>query len=306
MAQEIKNTQSHSCNPQELWNEIVATRRGIEELLKQAEQTRELQAAQAALEELQIKTANYTQVIEEMQAPMRAILGDSFFGAEEWQQGFGVYVGAPPVIPQYITEELLESECQLQPGLKVKDSHMLVLVPKTVGDEPYTARKLAEFCEMRAGPRTKFIDTTAWRADWKSMEWSKVAPAESAWILIPKHDPSPFTMNSVFSASGDWRHFRGKSVTDQEKVHTLHYKDCYREAKALELMTAALLSYVVTGNPRMLVGNVYLRCLESGRCGGRVLVGSLDRDGLQIHASLDSPDHTDFHIGRALVRIASP
>lgn len=44
-----------------------------------------------------------------MQAPLCDVRGKNFLGAEEWGQGFGVHVGAPPVIPGYITAELLNS-----------------------------------------------------------------------------------------------------------------------------------------------------------------------------------------------------
>ena len=79
-----------------------------------------------------------------------------------------------------------------------------------------------------------------------------------------------------------------------------HYSKDYREAKALEVMTAALLNDVVNGEPRMLDGLNYLRCVEQNSSGGRVLVGSFDADGLEV--LVGNGYHVNASVGRALAR----
>jgi hypothetical protein len=225
------------------------------------------------------------------------LLGKNFLGAAEWQRGFQVNVGVVPPIPKSITKELLESDCPLHPGEKIKDTHILMLVPETVNGEPYSAVKLGELCAKTKGSGDKLIyDGGDWATAWKFQDWAKAQQAQSEWVLLPKSDPDPKRVPAV-------KHFRSKDIAAQQSVHTDHYAD-YREANALEVMTAALLNDVVNGEPRMLApikdnGN-YLRCVEPNASGGRVLVGYFGADGLQVH--VDHGDYAHASVGRALAR----
>jgi hypothetical protein len=216
------------------------------------------------------------------------LLGRNFLGAAEWQRGFQVDVGVVPPIPKSITKELLESDCPLHPGEKIKDTHILMLVPKTVNGEPYSAVKLGELCHGRKGSGGKLIYDGA--NSWKQESWAKAPQVESEWVLIPKSDPDPKKVPPD-------KHFRSKSIAQQAEVHKCYAED-YREAKALEVMTAALLNDVVNGEPRMLDGYNYLRCVEPNASGGRVLVGGFDADGLRVYVLSDELDLG--HGGRAL------
>jgi hypothetical protein len=89
---------------QEAWRDVSVTRARVGELVEQAKINGDLGLAQAAFQELELKTANFERLLEEMQAPMRAILGSSFLGTDEWRHEFGVKVGAPP-IPGYVTAD---------------------------------------------------------------------------------------------------------------------------------------------------------------------------------------------------------
>ena len=82
-------------------------------------------------------------------------------------------------------------------------------------------------------------------------------------------------------------------------MHETRYPE-YREVKTLELMTAVLPSDLVSGDPRMLDGANYLRCVEPSPSGGRVCVGGLNTYGLKINddVGVNGPDS----IGRALGR----
>ena len=94
------------------------------------------------------------------------LLGKNFLGAEAWRSQ-GIDVGEVPRLPASITKELLESECPLHPGEKIKDTHLLVLVPKTVNGEPYSALKLYDLCATRKGSEDKLVydgaDATTWK-----------------------------------------------------------------------------------------------------------------------------------------------
>ena len=238
-----------------------------------------------------LKAVTPTDFCEEMDRRHlpRELLGKNFLGAEAWRKQ-GIDVGVEPPLPSTITEELLNSDCPLHPREKIKDTHLLVLVPKTVNGEPYTALKLDELCATRKGSGDKLIyDGADWATTWKGCDWASTAQVQSEWVLIPKSDPDP---NKV----PEGKHFRSKNIAAQQNVHDEHYGE-YREVKTLELMTAVLLNDLVNGEPRMLVGN-HLRCEEPDASGGRVCVGCFVANGLGVNVDGGVSDG----IGRALAR----
>ena len=217
------------------------------------------------------------------------ILGKNFLGAASWKVGFGVDVGVVPPIPKEVTQSLLESPCPLHPGQKIKDTHILMLVPKTVNGEAYTALKLDELCASRKGSGDRLIDPDF--ISWKTQSWANAPQAQSEWVLLPKSDPDP-------NVSPE-KHFRRKDITAQQKVREAHYSE-YREGKVLEVMTMALLNDVVNGEPRILQGLNFLRCIEQNASGVRVCVGYFDSDGLRVDG--DVGNGGDARIGCALAR----
>jgi hypothetical protein len=65
-------------------------------------------------------------------------------------------------------------------------------------------------------------------------------------------------------------------------------------------MTMALLNDVVHGEPRILDGYNYLRCLEPSASGGRVCVGCFNALGLRVNGGF--ADDVYAPLGRALAR----
>ena len=221
-------------------------------------------------------------------AALKRELGKNFLGPDEWKAQ-GIEVGDPPPIPTSITKKLLNEECPLHPGEKIKDTHLLVLIPKTVNGEPYSPRKLDELCATRKGSGDKLIyDGADWATAWKGSDWARTAQVQSEWVLIPKIDPDPKKVPKD-------KHFRSKNIAAQQKVHE-NYPE-YREVKTVELMTAVLL-YDLTNKERLVPA--YLRCEEPNASGGRVCVGDFDADGLGVYVGVD--DYADDLIGRALAR----
>jgi hypothetical protein len=238
-----------------------------------------------------LKTVTPTDFCKEMELreqPLRELLGKNFLGAEAWRKQ-GIDVGVEPPLPSTITEELLTSECPLHPGGKIKDTHLLVLVPKTVNGEPYTTLKLDELCATRKGSGDALICDGL--KSWKEQPWASQQQVESEWVLIPKSDPDPRKVASE-------RHFRSKRIAQQDEVHKLYPE--YREVKTVELMTAVLLNDLVNGDPRMLDGWNSLRCVEPNASGGRVCVGDFDASGLTVNDVYGADDSDS--LGRALAR----
>ena len=214
-------------------------------------------------------------------------LGKNFLGAAQWKEAFGVKVGAVPPIPNSITKALLNSDCPIEPGKKIKETHILVLIPKSVGGEPYSALKLDELCSKSKGSGNKLINDGS--SSWKGQSWASTEQAASEWVLIPKGDPDPAKVATD-------KHFRGKDIAAQDVVLRDHYKE-YREVKTLEVMTMALL-YDLTHKERLLPD--WLRCEEPNASGGRVCVGPFDANGLWVDDDYDVRGYDG--IGRALAR----
>ena len=266
--------------------DIREAKREADEKFAAAKERGDLVAAESVLKEFSERMRAFREPLD--------VLGPNFLGVAAWKN-IGVDVGEAPPLPKSLTLELLNSECPLHPGQKIKDTHILVLVPKTVNGEPYTALKLDELCATRKGSGDKLIHDGA--NSWKSQEWAAKAQAESEWVLIPKSNPDPEKMREKYGKKeGHKRHFRGKDIAAQQKVHGEHYTE-YREVKALEVMTMALL-YDLTHKERLLPDN--LRCEEPNAFGGRVCVGSFLANGLKVLGDHDIDVYDLF--GRALAR----
>jgi hypothetical protein len=218
---------------------------------------------------------------------VRELLGKNFLGAEAWSSQ-GIDVGVAPPIPSAITKELLLSECPLHPGELIRDTHILLLVPKTANGEAYTALKLGELCAMRENGEKLIYDQMN---KWKRCDWAKAPKTASEWALIPKSDPVP-------SKVAPERHFREKSIEDQHEVHKLYPE--YREVRALELMTLTLMDYLV--NRERLLEKSLLRCEESAAQFWRICVGLFDSDGLAVCDDIDDVSVGYGNLGLALAR----
>ena len=217
---------------------------------------------------------------------LAAILGKNSLGAEAWKAQ-GIDVGQVPPIPASITKALLESECPLHPCSKIKDTHLLVLVPAAVNEEPYSALKLDELCATRRGSGFRLM--AGRHASWRRASWASTPQPTSEWVLLPKDDPD-------YTQVEDGKHFRTKPYAAQRKVHEEHYRD-YREARSIELMTAVLL-HDLTHKQRILPHA--RRCQEANASGGRVIIGNFLWSGLLVAA--DQGDDVCRGLGLALVR----
>jgi hypothetical protein len=65
------------------------------------------------------------------------------FGPKEWFIHFGTHLRNVPRLPPDIAE-ILNSPCPFWPSNKVHETHLLVLVPQTVGDQSLTLKILGE------------------------------------------------------------------------------------------------------------------------------------------------------------------
>ena len=77
------------------------------------------------------------------------------FGQADWEKYFGD-IGLEPPLPPNI-EEILNKPCSFWPDKKVKETHLLVLIPNTVNGKPFTMNCLAELIQKpKSGHSTKY------------------------------------------------------------------------------------------------------------------------------------------------------
>ena len=227
---------------------------------------------------------------------VRNLLGPNFLGREAWRAQ-GVHVGSTPPLPEFITVDLLESKCPFDPGKKSKDTHVLVLIPKTVNGEPYSALTLDELCYTRRGVEEQLISRAEENGPfqqevWRTRPWASVEQLESEWVLVAKWGPKSAKV-------GEEKYFLNKNVAGQQKVLSEHYKE-YRVVKVVELATAMVLNELVNREPFAPGTRDAWRCAEEN-ANGRFMVSGFHGHHLTI-TDMDTDGQAVSNFGLGLVR----
>lgn len=218
---------------------------------------------------------------------VKEIMGKNYIGPEDYKEIFGVTdLGVAPSIPEWITPEILESECTItQDGRLVKETHRLVFIPATLDGEAHTIMTLKERAakkceELKRG--MAFYDT-----DWyKDEPFANTKLLEGKWVLMPEA-VLPGTLKLNFN--------------QQEKI--VKATTNYETIDALSLATVLMMN--------LLKNNRYLfRPGTWGWCndepspkvgsGQRVFLGYFHAGGLLVN--LHDVGHRLAHLGRAVLR----
>jgi hypothetical protein len=168
-------------------------------------------------------------------------------GEIEWKHYLGEVEPAPD-LPSNMSA-ILDSACPFWPGKRVRDTHLLVLIPATVSGEPFTLNLLEQLIQhpKNGEQETRYRDY----AGTVKTQSGAVSPAMSYWILMTR---------DVLPES------RGKTYANQKRLVTDHARRTslpYKLPKALEAATAILTHYVRDGE--RLYGEsplTYTRCQE--------------------------------------------
>lgn len=195
------------------------------------------------------------------------------FGKKEWAAHFGD-VGSTPALPANILE-ILESPCPFWPN-KIKETHMLVLIPKTVNGKPLTLKSLAELVKApKEGPASCFSRCSL---GFESQELYREAVVQSHWVLMTR-DVVPDS--------------RGAHPTLQKNLVEVH--EGYAVPKVLEAAACIFMNHVRSGE-YLFPGENPSEGKQSGTlsiCQERELdlfatlcVGCFSKEGLSIY-----PDH---------------
>ena len=114
------------------------------------------------------------------------------FGGAQWIVYFGDVGTEPPPPPDI--EAILQSDCPFWPGKKVKDSHMLLLVPGKVNGIPLSVKM---FEELLKAPKKG--NTAKYDKNWHVPGiYAEESPASSYWILVTR-DVIPETRGKSYS-----------------------------------------------------------------------------------------------------------
>ena len=158
-------------------------------------------------------------------------VNSSKFGAASWENHFG-NVGPEPDLPEDI-EETLNSPCPFWPEKKIRDTHMLTLIPATVNGEPFTLNK---FSELTRNPKRGYKAECVISDDVKeSIKNKKIK--KSYWILMTKE--------MVPKSCGPKKDY-GFSVDQKALFNGLNHH--YEAPKVIEAVTGILTYHVRRGH----------------------------------------------------------
>lgn len=149
---------------------------------------------------VKINGGRQTEFIERTGAGTGLIRGTQRFGKSEWETYFG-NVGNEPDLPDNI-DAILNSPCPFSgdESVKVKDTHMLVLVPKTVNEEALTlnnlkklVKKFGIYSNYTPTVENEHVNTQVERSHWVLMTRDVIpgstnASYEKQKELVNQHD----------------------------------------------------------------------------------------------------------------------
>ncbi len=216
----------------------------------------------------QLVSVSHPQNPQALQALALDQAGIQYAGAKNWKKHFGE-VGFEPALPSNILNTL-NAPCPYWKGKKIKETHLLTLIPATINGNPFTLNTLEELIRKPHGG----INATKFRhyCEYVREEIGNNITTHSYWILLTK-DVLPYSQGHSF----DWQ--------------TTLIRKSYEVPKAIEIATAALMHQVETGE-RLLSDHrdTYTRASEkviSNRW--HVGLGSFESSGLSItHISTTS------------------
>ena len=148
------------------------------------------------------------------------------FGKADWERFFGD-VGDVPSIPAGMAETL-KAPCPFNPRKQVGDTHMLVLIPKTVNSKPFTLNLLQELIQ---DPKEKTATTFSFYSRAVKEELGETSIENSYWVLMTK---------DVIPGS------RNKTYCEQKQLVQEKAADGYELPSAIEAAASILMDYFKT------------------------------------------------------------
>ncbi len=188
------------------------------------------------------------------------------FGKAKWGEYFGD-VGEEPPLPDNI-EAILNSPCPFWPSKKVRNTHMLTLIPATIDGKPLTLNLLGELIQ---NPKTGY--KTQYRYYGKSLknEFGDKFVSSPYWVLMTRY---------VIPDSRIKLHMEHKRLV---RSYAMATSRPYALPKVLEAATCILMEYVRSGN-RLYNDNpeTWTRCQEEDESTCAADIGKFGASGLLL------------------------
>lgn len=245
------------------------------------------------------------------------------FGSKEWEK----YIGKvdEDLQPPPNLKELLLGNCPFENGKKIKDTHRLVLVPRTINGKPLTLRYLAEimgkkgvnFAISGGGKRLdKPVDVSHWVLMTKSIirnTQNKDVNQQRKALVLPYHLPDVLDAAVVMSAT---------LMRDDTRLYSSFADDSQTDSRGGSRDTISLFAKVLADNDRDLMSAFMgmgrnqsqnnRRELESNyaddeeaqpiytRCEENCQIGNFSSEGLKIY--LNNSISKDSCLGAGALR----
>lgn len=170
------------------------------------------------------------------------------FGKAEWEYHLGKVDEEPP-LPGNI-DEILESVCPFRPNKKIKETHLLVMIPTTINNKPLTFDQLKELVKdplQGKSTNLKFesMDDEDFSDALKKILNGSAPPQKPYWVLMTRdvvtknengYDnatvlEAAVTILTHYVHSGEWLHkemcayCKEKTAKGRTFFVTKHYKE---------------------------------------------------------------------------------
>ncbi len=217
---------------------------------------------------------------------------DIAFGPAEWNKYFGE-IGEVPALPQDV-EQILNSRCPFWPEKIVRETHLLVLIPKTVNGQPFSVNLLKDLIETSGNQRCLLTKLAIFKrfAFGQGDRWVVDQPY---WVLMTK-EAIPDSEGRCYS---------------ERRALLQSYPD-YQMPLTIEATTGILMNYMQSGTrlfPSSAIGltDKGTFCEEMiGRVNSQyqMAVGSFAPGSLQIYPKKEM--HLQDHGIAAVRRLINP
>lgn len=209
----------------------------------------------------------------------KALYPTLIFGKEQWVEYFGD-PGQERPLPKNIYE-IIESPCPFFPQAKIKHTHILVLIPEKINNEPLNLDTLGKLIKV---PKKNFFTRFGYgcTSDLSELEW-KACTTYPYWALMTK-DIIPGSSNQTYQEQLTY-------IAKQTKP-TKHIQFNYTAPNILETCICIFSRFIQCRET--LFPSSRTRCQE-GINGSQIIIGGFFNAKLQI--SHRSKDERNFYIG---------
>jgi serine/threonine protein kinase len=222
-------------------------------------------SAASALEKA-LSSSSVAAPVKSSASVMSAKIPSGAFGKAQWEKHFGD-IGVEPPLPSDI-EQILNAPCPFFPGKKVRETHLLTLIPQTVNGQHLTLKSLGELVKA-----TKQGYSSQYHFFHLGEYTDPPAPA-THWALLTR-DVIPGSRNKLYA-----------DQHDLVASHAQKTRVPYQVPTILDAAVSIFMEYVHSGV--RLYGDspwTFTRCQEKYDAKWQLVVGGFAPAGLDVYGS---------------------